>query len=179
MLENFNILKSMSFCISKTKQQEQFSIAYIRAIVAVAGYALEEIIVDEDSVDCSITQRGNERTFPIIESLRVQLKCTYAHKPNSEDLIYPLSVKNYNDLRRNCINPRVLVVLHIPKNFEEWIQQNENSITLNHLAYWKSIKGMPETQNKDSVSIKIPTTQVITIDTLRNLMNKLANGEEI
>jgi hypothetical protein len=169
----------MSFQISKTKQQEQFSIAYIRAIAAAAGYALEEITVDEDSVDCSITQRGNENKFPMIESLRVQLKCTYAHKPNSEYLTYPLSVKNYNDLRRNCMNPRILVILHIPENFEQWIQQNDNSITLNHLSYWLSIKGMPETQNKGTVSIDIPSTQKLTIEVVRNLMNKLANGEDI
>lgn len=169
----------MSFQISKTKQQEQFSIAYIRAIAAAAGYALEEITVDEDSVDCSITQRGNENTFPLIESLRIQLKCTYVHKPNSAYLTYPLSVKNYNDLRRNCMNPRILVVLHIPENFEQWIRQNDNSITLNHLSYWVSIKGMSETQNKGTVSIEIPVTQKLTIEALRNLMNKLANGEDI
>ncbi|MDD5228878.1 MAG: DUF4365 domain-containing protein [Methylococcales bacterium] len=169
----------MSFQISKTKQQEQFSIAYIRAIVSAAGYALEEITVDEDSIDCSVTQRGNGNTYPEIESLRVQLKCTFAHKPHAGYLNYPLSIKNYNDLRRKCMNPRILVVLHVPKDCDDWIQHNENSITLNHLSYWVSIKGMPETYNEKNVSIKIPTAQQFTIETLKNLMNKLANGEDI
>jgi hypothetical protein len=171
----------MSFHISKTKKQEQFSIAYIRAIAAAAGYSLEEIIVDEDSVDCSIMQRGSGDKYPIHEALRVQLKCTYAHSPDGEYLTYSsLSLKNYNDLRRNCMNPRILVVLHVPnENSENWIQQNENSITLNHLAYWVSIKGRPERQNKETVSIKIPTSQILTIETLRDLMNKLANGDDI
>jgi hypothetical protein len=77
------------------------------------------------------------------------------------------------------MNPRILVILHIPENFEQWIQQNDNSITLNHLSYWLSIKGMPETQNKGTVSIDIPSTQKLTIEVVRNLMNKLANGEDI
>lgn len=169
----------MSFHISKTKKQEQFSIAYIRAIAAAAGYSLEEITVDEDSVDCSIMQRGSGNQYPIHEALRVQLKCTYAHSPNGEYLTYPLPVKNYDDLRRNCMNPRVLIVLHTPENCEDWIQQDENSITLNHLAYWMSLKGMFETQNTATVSIQIPTQQVVTIEVIRNLMDKLAKGDEI
>jgi hypothetical protein len=169
----------MSFQISKKKQQEQFSIAYIRAIAAAAGYSVEETGVDEDSIDCNIIQRGNEDTYPFTEILRVQLKCTYAHKPNEQFLTYPLSLKNYNDLRRKCMIPRILIVLHVPENFENWIQQNDNSITLNHLGYWTSIKGLPETENSDTVSIKIPTIQKLTAESLRNLMNKLANGEDI
>mgnify|MGYP000662724646 CR=1 FL=1 len=169
----------MSFHFSKTSLQQQFSIAYVHAISTVAGYSLEEIRLDEDSVDCSIMQRGDDKTFPLFESLRVQLKCTYAHHPDGEYLTYPLSLKNYNDLRRHCMNPRILIVVHTPENCEHWIQQNENSITLNHLAYWVSLKGMPDTSNTTTVSIKIPTSQIITIETLRNLMNKLANGEEL
>jgi len=33
------------------RQQEQFSLAYIHAIASVAGYSIEEIRVDIDSID--------------------------------------------------------------------------------------------------------------------------------
>ena len=42
-----------------TQQKEQFSIAYLRAVVAVAGYNIASVEVDEDSIDIGL--RGNRR----------------------------------------------------------------------------------------------------------------------
>jgi hypothetical protein len=41
------------------EQKEQFSIAFIRAVAAVAGYNIASVEVDEDSVDIGL--RGNRR----------------------------------------------------------------------------------------------------------------------
>lgn len=40
------------------QQKEQFSITYIRAIAAVAGYSLYRPEIDNDSVDLGILSRG-------------------------------------------------------------------------------------------------------------------------
>ncbi|MCL6543278.1 MAG: DUF4365 domain-containing protein [Roseiflexus sp.] len=41
-----------------SRQKEQFSIAWVRAVVSVAGYAVYHPEVDDDSVDLGIAVRG-------------------------------------------------------------------------------------------------------------------------
>lgn len=166
------------FTIPLTTRQEQFSIAYLRAIASVAGYSIEEMHVDMDSLDASIMQRGNEQGFPLIESLRVQLKCTYSHSPKNGHLAFPLSKKNYDDLRRECLNPRILVVVHVPKNLDDWIDHQNQQMLLRHEAYWKNLHGMPATSNKDSITVKLDTKQKLTVGELQRLMNILARGQK-
>lgn len=162
-----------------TRQQEQFSIAWVRSVASVAGYAVEEIRVDIDSVDLTIVQVGVGEEYPLIEGLKIQLKCTYAHAPKEDGLHYPLKIKNYNDLRRDCLNPRILVVLHVPEKAEQWLKHSHDTLSLYHCAYWMSLNGMPVTENSDTVSVTIPLEQRFTVDALRLLMTALAKGERL
>lgn len=166
------------FIMPLTRQQEQFSIAYIHSIASVAGYGVEEIRVDVDSVDLTITQYGDAETYPLIEGLKVQLKCTYAHIPDTGKghLSFPISIKNYNDLRRKSLNPRVLVVLHVPRNIDLWLGHSEDSIVLNHCAYWTSLREWPDTDNAENITIDLPLSQRFTVSELKGLMEILAGG---
>src|SRR5262245_53491513 len=110
------------FVMPLTNQQEQFSIAWVHSIASAAGYAVEGVRVDIDCVDVTITQFGKWNDYPQIEGLKVQLKCTYSHTPKEDGIHYPLKIKNYDDLRRKCLNPRILVVLHVPETVDEWIK---------------------------------------------------------
>ena len=38
---------------------------------------------------------------------------------------FPLPVKNYDDLRLEAINPRILIVLVMPDSIDEWINQSD------------------------------------------------------
>lgn len=169
------------FTIPLTAQQEQFSIAYVRAIASVAGYSVEKPEVDADSIDLRITQCGGEDdTYPDIEGLGVQLKCTYAHTPNEEQgcIKFPLSIKNYNDLRRNNMSPRILVVVHTPKDLAGWLAHSDDSLTLYHSAYWVSLRNHPATQNTNNITIDVPLNQRFTVDGLVRIMDLLATGEK-
>jgi len=164
------------FSIPKNSRQEQFSIAYIRSIASVAGYAVDETRVDVDSVDCTIVQPGDSDEFPEIEGLRVQAKCTYAHRPKSGSIRFPLSIKNYNDLRRECMNPRILVIVHVPQQIGNWLRHWNDSMSLYHCAYWLSLRGQPPVPNSTNVTVTIPTSQVFTVDALVAMMDGLAEG---
>jgi hypothetical protein len=164
------------FTMPLTQQQEQFSIAYVHSIASAAGYGIEEVRVDIDSIDLTITQYGQDNAYPLIEGLRVQLKCTYAYKPRSDGIHFPLRVKNYNDLRRDCLNPRILVVLYTPKEVGNWLEHSDNYLSLYHCAYWKSLRGKPPTKSSDNVTITIPKSQQFTVDALLQIMDLLAQG---
>ena len=64
--------RAASMSMYPTQQKEQFSIAYLRAVVAVAGYNITSVEVDEDSIDLGL--RGNRRdgTFRKAPVLDVQ-----------------------------------------------------------------------------------------------------------
>lgn len=167
------------FTMSLAQQQEQFSLAFIRAIAAVAGYSVEEVNVDIDSIDLTIMQYGNNESYPEIEGLRVQLKCTYRHVPDSGRgcIAFPLSLKNYNDLRRKGVNPRILVVVHVPGDVNSWMTEADDCLTLYHAAYWVSLRGRDAVDNIDNITVEVPLAQKFTVAALKQIMNLIANGE--
>lgn len=88
-----------SMPMHSSQQKEQFSIAYLRAVVAVAGYNITSVEVDEDSIDIGL--RGNRRDGGLHKApvLDVQAKCTATDDGQGHSLPFDLSIKNYEDLR--------------------------------------------------------------------------------
>lgn len=165
------------FAMPRTTQQEQFSIAFVHSIVSTAGFGIERISIDVDSIDVTIHQYGKDDEYPIIETLNVQLKCTYAHPPKSDNLIhFPLKLKNYNDLRRVCMSPRILVIVHVPENPLHWLAENPNNLSLFHAAYWISLRNQPAI-NTDSITVKVPTDSKFSTSELKRIMSLLAQGQ--
>lgn len=174
-----------NYKISDTKRQEQYSLAYIKAIASVAGYSVDDVSVDEDSIDLTINQRADPNSdgedYPLLEGLRVQLKCTYSHQPNPETncIHIDISRKNYQDLRRpKTVIPRILVVLYTPREFDGYLRHIDLSMELLNTAHWLSLQGwepLPEGQN--SKTVQVPLNQKFTVSSLRQMMDCLAIAE--
>jgi hypothetical protein len=80
------------------EQKEQFSVAFIRAVAAVAGYNIAGVEVDEDSVDMGL--RGNRRDgaarrAPVMGTRRSahQAKCTATDPGRGDQLAFDLALK--------------------------------------------------------------------------------------
>ncbi len=68
--------------------------------------------LDRDSVDLRIQASGPQRP-----ALELQLKATVdLGPPQTGELRFRLSIKNYDDLRTATQTPRLLVVLELPKD---------------------------------------------------------------
>ena len=106
------------------QQKEQFSITYIRAIAAVAGYSLYRPEIDNDSVDLGILSRGGTGKI-FSPRLELQLKCTARDVLEKNSIKYPLIIKNYHDLRVKSLVPRILVIVLVPEKVTDWIKQNK------------------------------------------------------
>jgi hypothetical protein len=119
-------------------------------------------------------QYGQGDNYPLIEGLRIQLKCTYAHEPKANGIHYPLSKKNYDDLRRNCLYPRILIVVYVPRNVNNWLKHSDNFLSLYHSAYWVSLHGQP---SKDTDTVTIRVAQEFTVEELVRIMNLIAQGK--
>jgi hypothetical protein len=162
-------------------QKEEFSYAYIYAITTAAGYSFQKSsrILDVGGIDATITGTVTDDTL-YEPQLDLQVKSTSLDILSEETIRYPLKIKNYNELRKErTVAPRILVVVLIPENLQEWIQQSETELCLRRCAYWVSLRGQPQTQNTETVTVYLPRKNIFTVDALTQLMQTVQTGGKL
>lgn len=168
-------MEELHWPVDISQQKEQFSNAYLEALAAAAGYALAKPGVDEDSIDWTLSGRGGSvyRSF----KLDVQLKCTSTQIQASNGLHFPLSRKNYDDLRAiNVTAPRILIVVLVPEDTAQWVDQTAESLLMHGRGYWVSLRGEPESGNLATVTVLLPESQVTTRESLVGIMKRVGGG---
>ena len=148
-------------------QKSRFSLAHIEAVAARAGFQVEEVIVDRDSVDGTLKADFGRR--PRIE---FQAKATAREVVRSDYIHFPLPVKNYDDLRLEAINPRILIVAVLPPQIQDWVNQTNEELCLRHCSYWVSLAGEPATSNQNTVTVRLPLDNVFDSTQLADLMQR-------
>lgn len=157
-------------------QKEQFSIAYVRAVAAAAGFKISRDEVDDDSVDISIGRSGGNGTIRS-PKCDIQLKCTSQDVIKDEVIHFALPLKNYNDLRDTDLHvPKILVILLVPECVSEWLKQNEQALLMHHCAYWQTLRGKPAETNKSSVTVHIPRRHIFDVAALTSIMDRIGQG---
>lgn len=164
---------------SKSIMMEDMSVAFIRALCAVNGYSISVSNHDNDGWDICVDCKGKPAADSIWKSpsVQVQLKSSYSKiRVNGDGSItYSLEVKNYNTLiEEDRMIPQILVVFCMPKEEEQWIEQTSDWLKIKKCAYWISLKGMPKTDNTESISITIPSDQLLTKDSFQDIMVKIS-----
>lgn len=153
-------------------QKEELSLVYAQAVAARAGYVTEVPRTDRDSVDLCIRAGGRMR--PLLD---LQLKATVnLERPRDGFLHFPLGIKNYNDLRIEVQILRLLVVLDLPEDEQQWMTITENELIIRHRAYWLNLQGYEETANQSSVTVLIPEENLFNVESLRTLMEQSREG---
>jgi hypothetical protein len=158
-----------------SQQKEAFSNAYFQAVVAVAGYALAKPSPDEDGIDWIVCARSVRET-PRSPRLEVQLKCTARGALDDTDLRFPLEVHYYESLCREAHLPRILVVVTVPEQLENWMSQTEEEMILRYCGYWVSLRGAQGTANTNNITVRLPRAQQFTPDALREMMRRINDG---
>ncbi len=164
--------------MDENHQKEQFSLAYVRAVAAVAGFGTGHPAPDDDSVDLTLyaTATGRTERRPRLD---LQVKCTSQGVRVPEEVRFGLKVKNYNDLRPPAtafLVPRILVVVVVPEAAADWLVQTEDELAMRHCGYWLSLHGSPETDNQESVTVTIPRQQVFSPEGLQGIMQRVNDG---
>ena len=158
--------------LTVSDQQEALSLVYAQAVAARAGYVTEVPRTDRDSIDLCIRAGGRMR--PVID---LQLKATINLERSRDGFLYfPLGIKNYNDLRIEAHILRLLMVLDLPKDEQQWMTITESELILRHRAYWLNLRGYEETANQSSVTVRIPEENLFNVEGLRALMEQLRRG---
>ncbi|MBV6627310.1 MAG: DUF4365 domain-containing protein [Rivularia sp. (in: Bacteria)] len=156
-------------------QKEEFSYAYIYAIVSAAGYSFQIANRPLDIGGIDIIISGEEQEYSLYPPrLEVQVKSTSTAVIDNEFVRYPLKLKNYNELRKSkTLVPKILVIILLPDNPEEWVNQSEEELCLRRCGYWLSLRGQPETQNAESVTVYLPRQQLFTVSAVKNIIEQI------
>lgn len=167
--------------VDSNQRKEQFSYAYLYAIASTAGYSfqLANRPMDFDSID-AIIAGGSGQGIVRYPRLELQIKCTSLDLMNDEAIRYPLSIKNYNDLRvENIQTPRILAIVIVPDILEQWLAHSEQELCLRHCGYWLSLRGQPPTQNQTSVTVSVPRKNTFDVPGLLSIMQRIEAGEAL
>lgn len=174
------LFRQPGYYLSENDVKERLSIAYIYAISTIAGFGVDEIKVDRDSIDVEV--RANDYLLPESKmkgtKLALQLKATSA-RPNGDDTFsFRVKRKNYDDLREPSMLPRLLIVYLLPEDCMQWCNHGEDATQLQTCAYWYNLYGSPKIDT-ESTTIHIPKINVFSPSALRKLMEKASMRQEL
>jgi len=168
--------------LTDNQVKEQLSIAYVNAVAAICNFGCEITRLDIDSIDVSITCNGNLAADSIIRSpeIKIQLKATENLVLNaSGHYSFPLSIKNYDDLRANTLAPRLLVVLNLPNSRDGWLSHSINDLIIRNCAFWLNLKGAPNVFNTANITVHLSALNVFSPNALKDLMLKVSRQENL
>lgn len=162
---------------------EQYQKAYLKAIASACHFMTREgTSPDRGSIDFSIcsNRKDNDININIDSEIQLQLKTTISPKYNKDKtfLRYSLSSNNYRDLIGTRKTPRYLFVMIIPPIKEQWIQEFRNGVFSAGCCYWVNLSKLPPINDtQEDVTINIPLSQKLTIETLRKLLQYSEEGK--
>lgn len=168
--------------LTKQLKEEELSYAYAHIVAAIAGFSCEKVAVDMDGIDIVIRAKGKitpDATL-LSPSIEIQLKATINWKFNkTKDAIsYRLKIKNYLRLIGHTAVRRLLVVLCLPRDEDQWIAQEEDGLIIKSCAYWMNLRGLPEIK-QETITVKIPKQNVFSPKALSHLMGLLAEQKDL
>ncbi len=168
----------------QSTRMEDMSEAYVRALCAANGYSVSHSNHDNDGYDITVRCRGQVVPDSKIysPSVDIQLKSSYAQIRENADgsITYALEVKNYKWLiDTSRFTPIILVVLHMYNDENRWIEHTKDWLKITKCAYWISLRGKPSTDNANTISINIPSTNILTKESLKEIMAKISKGEQL
>ena len=166
--------------------EAELSYAYLHAVASRAGFSCEyrNRHLDGAGIDATITEDGRklaDNSILTSFSVDIQLKATYRELPEQEGRFsYSLSIPHYKKLRlEEVASPRLLVVLRLPQNPEEWLQIDEDSLVAKRCTYWVSLRGASASTNQENQTVYIPRQNLLTPQSLTILMARFSRLEVI
>lgn len=168
--------------MTEEARKQQYGRAYILALAAHAG--VNHAIPDTDlGVDGqfrgTIYNPARNRYMDDSSAIDYQLKSTVNAVFEDGVLKYDLEVKNYQDLILDRIMPMILILYVMPRDENEWFRVSPQKTEMQRCAWWCSLQGYPDTNNKETIRISIPVDQVLTPNVLNELLNKVRRGEPL
>jgi hypothetical protein len=166
--------------LTKQDTESELSYAYLHAVAGKAGMSckLGDRHDDGAGVDAEVVYRGKTPHAYLTQiQLNVQLKATIKSPGNHADFqtYFMQGTKRYDKLRTNdSANYKIIVVLFLPPAPADWLKCSPNDLILKNAAYWTCLYGAPASANDTGETIYLPKTNLLTPDSLTDLIMKAA-----
>lgn len=160
--------------------EEGLSRAYVQAIASRAG-----INTGRQEYDYGVD--GTFNRIQIIRRRRVasgfpidfQLKASIKWRLEDIHVVFDLEAKTYNDLVRRSSDrraaPLILILFCLPDRQEQWLETDEEQLILRRCCYWTRLTGT-QTDRTQSIRIRIPRDQLLTSESLTELLRFVEQG---
>ncbi len=134
--------------ITVQHRKEALGQAYLRAVVAMAGYNLGKSEFDycfDGTIKDVVTRDG--RYYENGIGINFQLKSSSDVFFQNGNVVYDLECKNYNDLvPESTMLPKILVLFVLPTDESDWLNVSTQCLTMKRCAWWCSLEGLPATK---------------------------------
>ncbi len=165
--------------------ESELSYAYLHAVASVKGINCEQSNrhADNRCVDATLTcWQDFENSYREEIDLKIQLKATIREPSNTESHFsyFFKGVKQYDFLREETKSQhRLLVVLFLPSNQDDWLKVSPAELILKNCAYWVSLRGADASSNATGTTVYLPKEQVLAPDNLLSVFEKLSKNEPL
>ena len=170
--------------LSPPNIESELSYAYLHAVASKAGMACSVGSRHEDNngVDATLTAWApfHNGGYLTEVDIKVQLKATIAvPADDGTSLSYFLrGVNRYNDLRTATVDAaRILVVMFLPADAQEWLNHSEDELALRKGAYWQSLREAPAAATGSGTTVYLPKAQMFTPEALTDLAARLSRRD--
>ncbi len=163
----------------------ELSYSYLHAVAARAGFgcAATNRHLDNAGVDAQVDIRERLDPGSVVTdfSLHFQLKATSQNLVTVGDsLSFNLQVPHYDKLRlTETGTPRFMALFVLPEEPADWLHVTANGLISRRCARWISLRGAPETENSTTVVVHVPSTNILTPASLREIARRVSLGETL
>lgn len=172
--------------LTEQNVEAELSYAYLHAIATRAEFGCSSAprCLDDAGVDAQVNEDGRLLAADSIRtsfSLHVQLKATRVAPIEQEGRFsYSLPIRRYDRLRETrLLTPRIMVVLYLPEDPEDWLRHSEDALVAKRCAYWVSLRGAPPSANTGHQTVYVPRAQVFSVASLKEIMTRCSRDEEL
>jgi hypothetical protein len=157
--------------------KEGLSRAFILAVAHRAGFncSLREFDYGIDGTFHDVKIRDGRRVESGF-SIDFQAKASEGCIVEAEEVIYDLEAKNHRDLAEPAGTARILIVLALPPDPDEWLRISPDALIMKRCAWWISLRGRPPTTNRDTQRIRISRTSTLDVCSLTEMMRRVKAG---
>jgi hypothetical protein len=160
--------------------QGKFGEDYVRVLASAAGLLVSKDDVDHDGVDLCIKMPGRS-VFGWSPRIEVQVKTT--SRPRLRAAAFDFDGLNQSQFNRlagpDFVVRRYLFLVIVPQKAEEYAALNTGGLLLRDVGYYVSLRDralIDAPRSDRRVRVAVPTANVLTVTTLRRLINADAGG---
>jgi hypothetical protein len=172
--------------LTENSIKAELSDAYLHAVASRAGCAIASADRHTDGTGVYAVVRARERfaadSLYTNFSIDVQLKATSDEPFMDERARYPfpLRLDHYNKLRDPERQPAlILVVLYLPSDPSLWLVHSPDGLIARRCANWAGLRGAPESPNRASQAVYVPSENVFSVDGLRTVLKRASRDDLI